>query len=96
VTGVASLGSTAVGGAQFTLGTEGISVCQPSGGGALVDLNTDYNSVRIPQNTRMIVAQSQQITGLTGSFNVGLCYRGAAAANFNDNDWVNVTVLVTN
>jgi hypothetical protein len=94
VHGTVTLGSSVVGGATMLR----LSAChQPIGGGALVDNDADWSLIRVPQNTRLPMAVSQRISGLsTGTYNVGICYRMAAgqAANWNDNDYVNLTVTV--
>jgi hypothetical protein len=49
-------------------------------------------------NTRVPITVSQRIAGIAaGTYNVGMCYQMAAgqAANWNDNQWVNNKVIVT-
>jgi hypothetical protein len=95
VSGSATLGSTAVGGATLSR----FSVCHQTGGaGALSDNDADWSLVRVPQNTRVPMATTQRISGLAaGTYTVGFCYQAGAgqAVNWNYNDWVNLDVIVT-
>lgn len=96
VDATAVLGSNAIGGASMSR----LSAChQPSGGGALVDHLNDWSSVAVTVGTRIPLSVSQRIAALAaGTYNVGLCYQMAAgqAANWNNNQWVNNRVFVTN
>jgi hypothetical protein len=95
VMATATLGSTVVGGATMTR----LSTChQPAAGGVLVDNDADWHdNVRVPQNTRVPMTMTQRISGLVGTYNVGLCYQMIAGqpAGWNSNNWVNNEVIVT-
>jgi Collagen triple helix repeat (20 copies) len=95
VDATAALGTTNAGGATLAR----LQICYRAA--ATTEL-TEYEfdsiwDIQYPQNSRIPVTLSARIVGLSGNYDVGLCYRSNAgeAATWNNNDWLRVRAIVT-
>lgn len=92
VTSHKAMGTTAAGGA---LGLN-LYICYRASGSTATPNTVGLGSFgnRVPQNTRITFGLSATITGLSGTYQVGLCGHPSGDANWNSNEWSYTTALV--
>jgi hypothetical protein len=87
VTAESAIGTGALAGVNLR-----ILICY-SASGSLAHDNNGLNGLTAPASTRQVYSLSTMLTGLTGTYQVGLC---ATGANFTSTDRGYVTAIVMN
>jgi hypothetical protein len=103
VTVTPSAGQTVVVSATVTLGTSGntqaaflrLWICQQASGGSITAAHPiDWISPRAPAASINVYSLTDTLTGLVGTFSVGLCGQLVAASTWDSNDWAYTTAQV--